>query len=73
MNGEIEIQFDKRISEAVSALSKNNSLPKELKVLDSLNRIKHLEKEVWSVKIADRMTNLQAPPDHWTLEKRKSS
>jgi guanosine-3',5'-bis(diphosphate) 3'-pyrophosphohydrolase len=68
---EVETRFGKKIAEAVSALTKNNDLPKQTKVLDSLNRIKLLDKEVWAVKIADRITNLQAPPAHWTLEKRR--
>jgi len=36
---------------------------------DSLARINILEKEVGLVKIADRITNLQTPPQHWTKEK----
>ena len=36
---------------------------------DSLRRIKLQRKEVWAVKIADRITNLQPPPGHWSLDK----
>lgn len=39
-------------------------------MLDSLERIKLQPKEVWCVKIADRITNLQPPPKHWTMEKK---
>ena len=38
-------------------------------MLDSLQRINELEKEVGIVKLADRITNLQAPPSHWTPKK----
>jgi (p)ppGpp synthase/HD superfamily hydrolase len=39
-------------------------------MLDSLNRTKQLPKEVWAVKLADRITNLQTPPAHWSFEKK---
>lgn len=38
---------------------------------DSLRRIKRQPREIWMVKLADRMTNLQPPPSYWTTEKRK--
>ncbi|MFW0739139.1 hypothetical protein [Flavobacterium sp. T12S277] len=38
---------------------------------DSLARIKELSKEVWAVKLADRITNLQVPPESWSVEKIK--
>lgn len=62
---ELEKEFGVGIADAVSALTKNDDLPKEEKMLDSLNRIKKLSKEVWAVKLADRITNLQIPPQHW--------
>lgn len=36
---------------------------------DLLNRIKKSFKEVVIVKLADRITNLQPPPKHWSSEK----
>lgn len=36
----------------------------------SLTRIKKLQKEVWAVKLADRITNLQPPPSGWNKQKR---
>jgi (p)ppGpp synthase/HD superfamily hydrolase len=39
---------------------------------DSLNRINKLQKEVGLVKLADRITNLQSPPNHWSNEKIKN-
>ena len=37
---------------------------------DSLKRIKLLRPEVWAVKLADRITNLQPPPPHWSKERK---
>jgi len=41
-------------------------------MIDSINRIKQQPKEVWAVKLADRITNLQEPPSHWNNDKKKS-
>ena len=62
--------FDIGIANAVAALTKNDALPKKDKMPDSLSRIKILPKEVAAVKLADRITNLQAPPNHWTDAKK---
>jgi len=67
---ELENKFGIDIAEAVSALSKNDTLPKDRRMQDSLDRIKALPTEVWSVKLADRITNLQPPPSHWDNEKK---
>ena len=32
---------------------------------DYLIRIKQQPREIWMVKMADRITNLQPPPEHW--------
>lgn len=69
---ELADEFGKEIAQAVLALTKNPELPKEERMDDSLKRIKALRKEVWAVKLADRITNLQAPPKHWSLEKIKA-
>jgi len=66
---EIESNFGLKVAEGVSALTKNDKLPKEDKMIDSLNRIKLQPKEVGAVKLADRITNLQTPPQHWSKEK----
>ncbi len=39
---------------------------------DSLERIRAQPREVWAVKLADRITNLEPPPPHWTAEKKYS-
>jgi (p)ppGpp synthase/HD superfamily hydrolase len=36
---------------------------------DSLQRIREQPREIWVVKLADRVTNLQSPPAHWSEEK----
>lgn len=67
---EIETKFSTPIAKAVQALTKNESLEsKRVRMEDSLNRINKLQKEVGLVKIADRITNLQAPPKHWDFDK----
>lgn len=66
---EIVSEFDKKIAHAVLALTKNAEISKEKRMTDSLTRIRKLPKEVWAVKLADRITNLQVPPDNWSLEK----
>ncbi|MEO6719535.1 MAG: HD domain-containing protein [Ferruginibacter sp.] len=67
---ELKNRFGIEIANAVSALTKNESLPKEDQMQDSLQRIKKLKKEVWAVKLADRITNLQPPPSYWDENKR---
>jgi (p)ppGpp synthase/HD superfamily hydrolase len=67
---ELENIFGMEIAQAVSALSKDEKLPKELQMQDCLNRISLLQPEVWSVKLADRITNLQPPPPDWDNAKR---
>lgn len=69
---EIKTVFGEHIAEAVQALTKNEKLEnKEDRMIDSLYRINQLSKEVGLVKLADRITNLQSPPNHWSKEKVK--
>jgi guanosine-3',5'-bis(diphosphate) 3'-pyrophosphohydrolase len=67
---ELKEQFGDGIANAVLSLTKNKDLPKEERMRDSLNRIRKLPNEVWAVKMADRITNLQPPPHHWDKEKK---
>ncbi len=62
---ELKLNFGKQIADAVSALTKNIHLPKETQMADSLYRISTQPHEVWAVKLADRITNLQKPPSTW--------
>ena len=69
---EINSHFGKVVANGVQALTKNESLnTKEERMMDSLQRINLLSKEVGLVKLADRITNLQHPPSHWSTEKIK--
>ncbi len=62
--------FGADVANGVMALSKYASLAsKEEMMADSLNRIKQQPKEVWIVKLADRISNLQKPPAHWDKDK----
>ena len=61
--------FGPSAANGVSALSKNSALPKGQQLEDSLHRIWEQPPEVWMVKLADRITNLQPPPAHWSAAK----
>lgn len=68
---ELRELFGDRIARAVQALTKVTGLvSKEVRMRDSLDRIKLQDREVALVKLADRITNLQPPPGHWSMEKR---
>lgn len=63
-------RFGEEVSNGVLALTKNKQLPtKAEQMADSLTRIKEQPHEIWIVKLADRITNLQAPPSHWSKKK----
>jgi guanosine-3',5'-bis(diphosphate) 3'-pyrophosphohydrolase len=68
---ELKTRFGKDVATAVQALSKDEKLPKDNQISDSLARIKKLKREVWAVKLADRITNLQPAPAEWSVDKRK--
>jgi guanosine-3',5'-bis(diphosphate) 3'-pyrophosphohydrolase len=68
---EISFIYGDSVKEAVLSLTKNSELAKEERMMDSLNRIKTQPYEVWAVKMADRITNLQPPPKDWSNQKRK--
>ena len=66
---DIEKQFGLKVANGVLALTKNKRLEKQYQMSDSLERIRQQPREVWAVKLADRITNLQKPPQHWSREK----
>lgn len=68
---EVSETFGPEIAAAVLALTKNENLERDEQIPDSLSRIKKQPKEVWAVKIADRISNLYKPPSHWNNEKIK--
>ncbi len=68
---QVKSEFGAAVADGVSALTKNESLSTKLEQMkDSLDRIKQQPKAVWMVKLADRITNLSAPPAYWNREKR---
>lgn len=69
---QIAEEFSYDIAKGVMALTKNEELDKSIQLSDSIDRILKEPKEIWIVKMADRITNLQKPPDKWTNEKKKN-
>ena len=70
---EIKNRFGKSVADGVLALTKkeqDNSIKD--KIGDSLVRIKQQPKEIWAVKMADRICNLYAPPFYWSNDKKKA-
>ncbi len=65
----LRAEFGAAVADGVSALTKNESLPKGEQMADSLRRILLQPREVQLVKLADRITNLEPPPPHWSNEK----
>ena len=66
---QVKVVFGSAVARGVNALSKNKSIKKEDRLIDSIKRIKTQPEEIWMVKLADRITNLQPPPSHWTTNK----
>lgn len=63
-------KFGEPVAQGVLALTKEEHLPKAEQMMDSLARIRSLNKpEIAMVKLADRITNLQSPPPHWDKAK----
>jgi len=62
--------FGSAVANGVLALSKNPNVGnKKAQMLDSLERIQQQPREIWMVKLADRITNMSSPPFHWSVEK----
>ncbi|MFK5880513.1 MAG: HD domain-containing protein [Flavobacteriaceae bacterium] len=67
---EIKNEFGTEVADGVLSLTKNKELhSKAEQMKDSIGRIKQQPKEIWMVKLCDRITNLQPPPNHWDNEK----
>ena len=66
---EIKNEFGNEIADGVMALTKNDELPKNEKMIDSIKRIKKQSSEVAIVKLADRIFNLRDIPPEWNEEK----
>ena len=67
---EVQSKFGQKIVNGVLSLTKDKSVEKTERMIDNLNRIKMQPKEIWMVKLADRITNLQPPPSHWDNDKK---
>lgn len=65
----IEALFGAEVRAGVQALTKDTTLPKDQRMSDSLRRIQAQPTQVAWVKLADRITNLQTPPAHWSAVK----
>lgn len=63
-------RFGAAVADGVLALTKDESLPKAERMADSLRRIRDQPPPIAMVKLADRITNLQPAPAHWSVEKR---
>lgn len=66
---EVEECFGREVAEGVFALTKTGNKSKEELMKESIDKILKCSVEVASVKMADRITNLQRPPEYWTAEK----
>lgn len=69
---ELVENFGSDVANGVSALTKDKNLSKEEQMSDSLLRINFSGTQAGIVKLADRITNLQAPPKHWSQAKIKT-
>lgn len=68
---ELSAEFGDRVAKGVQALSKNRNLTPNQQMQDCISRIKEQPREIWMVKMADRITNLLPPPRHWTSSRIK--
>lgn len=62
----IEREFGKCVASGVRALTKDSSIKKRSQIEHSFLSIVQQPREVWMVKLVDRITNLQPPPLEWS-------
>lgn len=71
-------EFGENVANGVLALTKDPNVAtnspvkderKRIVMADSLQRIQTQPKEIWMVKMADRIANLQPPPHYWDENK----
>ena len=65
-------EFGTEVTNGVKALTKKKGGENSERLRDSLKRIKHQPHEIWMVKLADRISNLQPPPFNWDQIKIKT-
>jgi (p)ppGpp synthase/HD superfamily hydrolase len=74
--GNVQDMFGTDVADGVLALTIDETIGSGLgkferrwmQLEDYLARVKQQPREIWMVKMADRTTNLQPPPGHWTAE-----
>jgi (p)ppGpp synthase/HD superfamily hydrolase len=65
----IALEFGASVADGVLALPKNSVLATKDRMADSSSRIETPPREIWMVKLADRIVNLAPPPPDWRKEK----
>ncbi|MFW6139338.1 MAG: HD domain-containing protein [Spirochaetota bacterium] len=65
----LENEFGLSVCKGVMALTKNKKITKSKRIFDIIERILKEPPEIGMVKMADRICNLQEPPDHWFEDK----
>ena len=65
---DIRLKFGDKVAQGVQSLSKLHEVPELGKITDSLIRIQKQPREIWIVKMADKITSLVSPPKNWTLK-----
>ncbi len=72
-HAQLQVAFNRRIADGVLALSKNPAIPDKMEQMrDSLRRIREQPREIWMVKLADRIANLDEPRPAWSPERRQA-
>ena len=68
---DLYVDFSEAIANGVESLSKDKTLPsKKEQMKRSIEMLLEQPYEVQMVKLADRITNLSTPPEHWDTDKR---
>ncbi|MAD42873.1 MAG: phosphohydrolase [Arcobacter sp.] len=70
---DLYVDFSEAIANGVEALSKDKNLEsKQEQMKKSIEMLLEQPYEVQMVKLADRITNLSTPPEHWDNNKRQA-
>ena len=70
---EIYVNFSEDIANGVEALTKDKTLKsKKEQMQKSIEMLLEQPYEIQMVKLADRITNLSTPPEHWNNDKKKA-
>lgn len=70
---DLYVDFSESVANGVEALSKDKTLEsKQEQMKKSIEMLLEQPYEVQMVKLADRITNLSTPPEHWDNDKKKA-